>query len=443
MRHAVHLIAATFALIAAACAPPAAKKTGCAAGPAGSVAACVPPSTEKPALLPAIPVTPPETAVVTASAALHGDAEKGAALVTKFECNRCHEGVSTAKVTFDQQCVGCHENIATGRFGAGTPKIGHWKERVAPYRYAPSLEAAGKRFRADWLARFIADPNDLRPHLLSTMPRMKLTGAQAADIAAYLTRGAPPEPSEDTLAGGDPARGRAIVEAKGCGSCHEFTGVPALPAKPSETATPEAQRKAVLVAPDLRHTRDRFRRDALVAWLLDPPSVKPGTPMPSHGFTRAEATDVAAYLTRAELAPVTLATVLPRLPLLERTVSYKEVEERVLSVTCRHCHGNPDVAGGDGGPGNTGGFGFEPRRIDLSTYTSAASGYVADDHERHSLFEKTRDGTPLIVAALDARRHEEAGHPVDGVRGMPLGLPSLSRHDIQLVETWIARGRPR
>jgi cytochrome c2 len=299
------------------------------------------------------------------------------------------------------------------------------------------------RFRRDWLAAFIADPNDLRPHLLSTMPRMKMSGEQAADIAAYLTRGAPAEPGEDALAGGDASRGRALIEAKSCGTCHEFTGPPPLLARPSEKMASEAQRKAVLLAPDLRHTRNRFRKDALVAWLLDPPAMKPGTSMPSHGFTREEATDVAAYLTRAELAPQTNTAVLPRLPVLDRAVSYKEVEERVLAVTCRHCHGNPDVAGGDGGPGNTGGFGFEPRRLDLSTYTSAASGYLADDHERHSLFEKTKDGTPLLVAALDARRHEEAGHPIDGVRGMPLGLPALSRDDIQLVETWIARGRPR
>lgn len=387
------------------------------------------------------PAQPPPASV--AVAAIRGDAERGAALVGKFECNRCHEGVGAAKATFDKQCVGCHEDVATGRFGAGAPKIAHWKERVAPYRYAPSLDAAGKRFRAEWLARFIADPADLRPHLLSTMPRMKMTPGEAADIAAYLTRGVKAEPGADALAGADLGRGRALVEAKACGSCHEFTGVPALPVKPDGKAAPESRRKAVLLAPDLRHTRERFAHDALVPWLLDPASMKPGTLMPNHGFTREEAVDVAAYLVRAELSPLAEAEVLPRLPVLDRAVSYREVEERVLAVTCRHCHGNPDVADGDGGPGNTGGFGFEPRRIDFSTYASALSGHVASGGERHSLFEKTKDGTPLLVAALDARRYEEAGKPVDGVRGMPLGLPALSRDDIQVVETWIARGRPR
>jgi hypothetical protein len=31
---------------------------------------------------------------------------------------------------------------------------------------------------------------------------------------------------------------------------------------------------------------------------------------------------------------------------------------------------------------------------------------------------------------------------VEGVRGMPMGLPGLSREDIQLVETWASQGAP-
>jgi hypothetical protein len=42
-----------------------------------------------------------------------------------------------------------------------------------------------------------------------------------------------------------------------------------------------------------------------------------------------------------------------------------------------------------------------------------------------------------------ARYGEEAGTPNPNVRGMPLGLPPLPLEDIQLVETWIAQGRPQ
>ena len=48
-----------------------------------------------------------------------------------------------------------------------------------------------------------------------------------------------------------------------------------------------------------------------------------------------------------------------------------------------------------------------------------------------------------MVSVMQARREEELGQPVEGVRGMPLGLPSMSPEDIQLVESWVSQGRPR
>jgi hypothetical protein len=50
---------------------------------------------------------------------------------------------------------------------------------------------------------------------------------------------------------------------------------------------------------------------------------------------------------------------------------------------------------------------------------------------------------PRLVRALLARHDEEAGAVSGAVRGMPLGYPPLSPEDIQLVESWIAQGRPR
>jgi hypothetical protein len=133
----------------------------------------------------------------------------------------------------------------------------------------------------------------------------------------------------------------------------------------------------------------------------------------------------------------------PRLPPLDRKVTYDEVSTKVFRRTCWHCHGEPDYAAGDGGPGNTGGFGFKPRGINFVDYGSVQAGRVDDQGERHSLFEKTADGTPRLLGALLARRDEEAGRPRADLRGMPLGYPSLSPEDVQLVESWIAQGRPR
>jgi hypothetical protein len=118
------------------------------------------------------------------------------------------------------------------------------------------------------------------------------------------------------------------------------------------------------------------------------------------------------------------------------------VSTRVFRQICWHCHGAPAFARGDGGPGNTGGFGFAPRGLDLSDYTGVTSGSRGPDGRRRSVLATMPDGTPRLIAHLLARRVEERGGEVPGIRGMPLGLPALSLEDIQLVETWIVQGRP-
>jgi hypothetical protein len=201
--------------------------------------------------------------------------------------------------------------------------------------------------------------------------------------------------------------------------------------------------RAWLLAPDLRFTRERFRPEALAAWLVDPKDQKRDTLMPNHALTPQEARDLAQFLVATPLAsrPALGRTLRP--PLLERRVAFSEVQERVLGVTCGHCHGNPDAAFGDGGPGNTGGFGFPARGLDLTSYGKVASGWVNPEGHRHSVFEPLSDGTPRLVGSLLARHEELAGRPSDEVRGMPLGLPPVALADIQVVDTWIAQGRPR
>jgi hypothetical protein len=165
--------------------------------------------------------------------------------------------------------------------------------------------------------------------------------------------------------------------------------------------------------------------------------------MPSHGLSAKEARNLATYLFETPLAEAAPKSPPPRLAKLERRVTYAEVEEKVLSVTCRHCHADPDALMGEGGPGNTGGFGFKPRHLDLASYQGISSGYLDEQGERVSVFAARADGTPRLIAALLARQAEEVGSPVPGVRGMPLGLPALTPEQIQLVESWVAQGRPR
>ncbi|XYH96564.1 c-type cytochrome [Sorangium sp. So ce1128] len=428
------LLAALFALAsgAAACSSEEAR------APGSSAPAAPPSASDGAAIAPAAAAV----AAAPAAAAPPGDPAHGQRLVAEFQCNRCHDGTGQAPAQRDAHCVQCHQDIAAGRFQAPAAAMSRWNENLVQLRDVPSLAAAGDRLRRDWIREFLLAPHDLRPRLHATMPRLALGPEQASDIAAYLTRDRRERP-RDSLEGASAARGRELYEAKGCGTCHAFTGAAGLSAvakvKPMEKET----RAAVALAPDLRHARDRSEPADLVAWVLDPGAIKPGTPMPQVPMSPAEARDIAAFVATTPLSPPAPGSVPERLPLLSRRVTYEEVDRRVFRGTCRHCHSEPDYALGDGGPGNTGGFGFKPRGLNLATYEGIAAGYVDDKGERRSVFSRGPGGAPRLVAALLARQAEEAGRADPAVRGMPLGLPALGPEEIQLVESWIAQGRPQ
>lgn len=370
-----------------------------------------------------------------------GSTERGKQLVTEFECHRCHEGTGLKAPTLDQDCVRCHEQIATDKFKASPAKLAKWKPHIMPYRDVPSLSSMAGRLRPAWVMDYLLHPHDLRPNLTSTMPRLKLAPDQARDIATYLTASATGAEVAAAVAvtreASQIAHGKQLMVERGCVTCHHMSGAGlAAPAKTDPVA------RSLGLAPDLRFARRRAEPAALVRWLLDPIKVKHDSAMPSLALQADDARDLAAFLSFGELAPPPRPAPLARLPVLERRVTFDEVNERVFAVTCRHCHTNPDAADGDGGPGNTGGFGFKPRKIDFSSYQGIQSGGVDATGQRVSLFSKTREGLPLLVASLIQRAREDQGLVSDEVRGMPLGLPAVSPEQVQLVESWVEQGRP-
>ena len=122
----------------------------------------------------------------------------------------------------------------------------------------------------------------------------------------------------------------------------------------------------------------------LLRWLRSPEQARPGTPMPSVAHDPAERERIASAILHRELPEAPPVERARRLPPLERPVRFAEVADRVLSRTCWHCHANPDFAQGDGGAGNTGGFGFEGRGADLLDYAGVSSGYLDEHGERRS-----------------------------------------------------------
>lgn len=366
----------------------------------------------------------------------HGDPAHGNALVARYECNRCHEGTGLPAPPVTAQCAGCHAAIVEGTIPA---KV-HDSVALHYYLETPSLAELGRTLRPSWIAGFLREPVKVRSHLVEWMPRLVVSEADARDIAAYLTSTAPP--IDAVAPHGDAGRGKQLAITRGCLVCHDFTGAargsgdPAVPGLPPETLT-----RGIARAPDLRLARERVRPDTIVRWILDPRAVRHDAIMPTLGLPADEAADVATYILTTPLAPPSPPGSAPeRLPLLDRKVTYAEVSEAVFRTSCMHCHEL-------GGPGDTGGFGFAPRGVDVTTYPALTFGYVDKGGARRSLVAREPNldslGGSRLVAALLARRDEIAGHPVDAVRGMPLGLPPLSPEQIQLVETWVAQGAPR
>lgn len=110
----------------------------------------------------------------------------------------------------------------------------------------------------------------------------RLSDASKADLSTA---------SDQLVAAGDPARGRAIIAAgvHGCAACHSIPGI----------RSPNG-----IVGPPLRGFSERGfiagqlpnRPDVLVAFLRNPPALVPQTGMPNVGLTMEQARDIAAYL---------------------------------------------------------------------------------------------------------------------------------------------------
>jgi mono/diheme cytochrome c family protein len=360
--------------------------------------------------------------------------------MARFECSRCHHIADVTEPLPNKDCVGCHQEILSGSaHRAPADVLSKWREAVRPLAVTPDLPSSASHFKRSWIEKFLLEPRDIRPNLHPMMPRLAISAEEARDIATAL---APSDEEPVSWQGTDLARGRKLIEEKGCGTCHVFSGVRPLPDSPPALTAGNVPPASIALAPDLRFARERLQVKGLIAWLRNPDSVKPGAMMPSLKLSMREALDIARYIMTAELAPEPAPKLAPRLPLLDRRVTYEEVSQKVFRKTCWHCHGEPDYGVGDGGPGNTGGFGFKPRGLSLADYEGIASGYMDDKGERHSVFALTNEGTPRLVSSLIARRDEMAGYSSPSIRGMPLGLPPLSPEEIQLVESWIAQGRP-
>lgn len=89
---------------------------------------------------------------------------------------------------------------------------------------------------------------------------------------------------------GNAENGRALIIVKGCAGCHTVPGVEGATGVIGPRLNNVALR-ATLAGESIPNSPE-----TMVSWIMDPPSLKPGTQMPKLGLTEEEAKDITAYL---------------------------------------------------------------------------------------------------------------------------------------------------
>ena len=182
-------------------------------------------------------------AVSPATSTLVGRADVGAKLFDRSDCRNCHT-------------------------------VNHQGSEVGP-----DLTQVGLRRDPDRLLEFIYDPEDQFPD--TKMPRFPWKNKQeVADIVAYLQTLKQPVDREATRKNAtSPVEfGKALVTAFDCRACHII----------QDGGRPRY--------PNLTHIGSKIYSEWEQEWLRDPQKIKPGTFMPTFGFTEDEARAIATYL---------------------------------------------------------------------------------------------------------------------------------------------------
>lgn len=261
----------------------------------------------------------------------HGEIESdtaGRVLLSELSCTACHASAD--------------EDLE--------PKLG------------PQLNGAGNRLQRDWIARFVANPNQVKPG--TTMPQMlnglpeekkKATvqalvafiGAQKQAFPEIKGSGLRPVPYEFWNLG-DVQQGRRLFHRTGCVACHQpddtYATVATKPTPLDDILTqldPEELEDAGLLAAaravesiPLGDLAAKYNRKSLTFFLLDPHHVRPDSRMPNLQLEVVEAADVASWLLRGQ-QPVdserSIAT-----PANVELVA--EGRKRFIELGCVNCH---------------------------------------------------------------------------------------------------------
>jgi cytochrome c len=127
---------------------------------------------------------------------------------------------------------------------------------------------------------------------MPTLPyplRQSARATLGAALCMVLLAGCGGKPKEKQVPGGDAKLGKQLVTQYQCGACHKISEVRGAGGEAGPTL--DGFGKLSYIAGAIPNQPDK-----LVAWLINPPAMKPGTAMPAMGLTEPEARHMAAYL---------------------------------------------------------------------------------------------------------------------------------------------------
>ena len=250
--------------------------------------------------------------------------------LTEFGCVVCHRGQGTAVTVADAHnsklageepllparfmeasCGQCHHTALTG-----TPKLNQGRYLLARYGCVrchtvklpdgaratatdvpPSLVHIADKTTREWIYAWLKDPSAYAAS--STMPNFQLSDADARDISAFLIANSKSQPGDSLEAAAgpapDPAAAASLYGESFCASCH---------------AVQNAAGNLVGgdLGPELTRIGNKAKPQWLIAWLKNPRSYDPNTPMPRYQWTDPQLKLLAGFL-QAKSDPDLLANV--------------------------------------------------------------------------------------------------------------------------------------
>ncbi len=241
-----------------------------------------------------------------------------------------------ASVYGESFCASCHAvQNAAGLMVGGT--------------LGPELTRIGTKARPAWLAQWVGNPKLYDPG--TAMPHYRFDAKQVALVTGFLESKADPDwingihldPATDRQI----ARGKKLVSANGCTSCHQINGVPKTENfAPELTSVGSLPLVKALFKPDMEHSLPVY----IEAKIRDPRSLGPGLKMPQFSLS----TPQVEALTTALLAQTERARTLP--PAMRVAGVYPTLYEpsgeagRLMrDLNCFACHAI-DGRGGDMAP---------------------------------------------------------------------------------------------